>query len=181
MSQAPRSKRQAEAAAQQLLDRMGFTAPIDPTRIAKEVGARVLIAPEGPDSLEGAVVWRDGQPLIIVNGTHPTARQRFTIAHCIAHVLFHKPRVARDIVRREERSKKSWGGVHERLADAFAKGLLMPEKSIRDRTGPLTVFDDQRIRDLAVAFAVPAPMFACRLVDVGLLTPIWRAGIGAER
>lgn len=169
MSQAPRSKRQAEAAAQQLLDRMGFAAPIDPTRIAKEVGARVLIAPEGPDSLEGAVVWRDGQPLIIVNGTHPTARQRFTIAHCIAHVLFHKPRVARDIVRREERSKKSWGGVHERLADAFAKALLMPEKALRGRTGPLTMFDDRACRDLADEFAVAVPMLVRRLEDIGLL------------
>lgn len=148
---------------------MGFAAPIDPTRIAKEVGARVLIAPEGPDSLEGAVVWRDGQPLIIVNGTHPTARQRFTIAHCIAHVLFHKPRVARDIVRREERSKKSWGGVHERLADAFAKALLMPEKALRGRTGPLTMFDDRACRDLADEFAVAVPMLVRRLEDIGLL------------
>lgn len=165
-----RSKREAEEAAHELLERMRASVPVDPFGIARGLGARVIVAPHGPDTLDGALVWRDDEPIILVNGTHPEAKQRFTAAHCVAHVVLHAKLARRRAVLREERTKATWGGVKEVIADAFATALLMPERAVRDRWGKaITVFDEPDLEDGAKAFGVTTLMLASRLVGLGLL------------
>lgn len=122
-----------EQAAARLLDRhWGATIPVDPARIARALGLRVMDV-YLDDDVSGALVKEpDTQPSIALNAEHHPNRKRFTLAHEIGH--FVKRGDSSDdyeyIDRRDERS--STGTRDEEVyANRFAAALLMPEDSLR--------------------------------------------------
>ena len=100
--------------------------PIDPTELAKQEGidvAQVLSLPEA-----GRIEWVGDQLRILVRKTDGTPRQRFTIAHELAHHL---------IFRVEKVARRAYSTEEEARCDRFAAGLLMPRKSFKDARGAL--------------------------------------------
>jgi hypothetical protein len=70
-----------------LLERHGIEEPpVDLERIAFEIGAQ-LEYPRLGDSLSGFLALKDGERVIGINARHHRNRQRFTLAHEIAHLL----------------------------------------------------------------------------------------------
>lgn len=96
--------------AKRLLARYGITEPpVDVERIAYGAGLRIVRCKLAGDGLlEGHTIK--------VNAEHASTRQRFTIAHEIAHFVLHADGT-------DENS--------EREADAFAGSLLIPLEMLR--------------------------------------------------
>ncbi|MCY4614775.1 MAG: ImmA/IrrE family metallo-endopeptidase [Chloroflexi bacterium] len=100
--------------------------PIDPTELAKHEGidvAQVLSLPEA-----GRIEWVGDELRILVRKTDSSQRQRFTVAHELAHhLIFGVEKVARRAYSTEEEAR----------CDRFAAGLLMPRKSFKDARSAL--------------------------------------------
>src|SRR5437870_5722738 len=80
-----------KATAQRLLKDAGITAPpIDIEALAVRQGAIVSYEPF-KEELSGILIKEKNRTVIGVNSSHPRTRQRFTIAHELAHLtLNHK-------------------------------------------------------------------------------------------
>jgi Zn-dependent peptidase ImmA (M78 family) len=126
-----------EASAQRLLDELKITTvPVPVEKIPKMLGALLRYSPLD-DELSGMAFVKDGTPIIGVNALHHPNRQRFTIAHEIAHLYLHKEHITGTVhvdkgfpVSVLKRDAASAAGT-ERLeiqANQFAAALLMPRK-----------------------------------------------------
>jgi DNA modification methylase len=117
---------------QVLLERTGITQPPIPLEpllegLNIELSARpgmredAAVVPMTDPSLGHPAYW-----MIYYNPDRPPARQRFTLAHEIGHVLLHG---AERGVAASARSGR--GGARERQVDRFAEELLMPAPMVR--------------------------------------------------
>src|ERR1700682_2412709 len=81
-----------EKKAGDLIDEAGVSRPPVPVeKIATSLGAQVTY--EAFDGDVSGMLYREAdRTLIGVNSTHVATRQRFTLAHEIAHLLLHKGR-----------------------------------------------------------------------------------------
>lgn len=130
------------------------------TLIEQATGCDVAIVDGDPD--EHGMVMRDPATervyIAVARTPHPM-RQRSSLAHELAHVVFedwHDGDLA-------ERSSA------ERRADAFARHLLIPEAGVRDfftSAGPLTEAD---LSAVVQHFHVSPPMAAIALATCGLI------------
>ena len=170
----PRSEDRVDA----LLKRFDVhSAPVPVNRIAEGLGARITFK-EFDDNLSGILVRLDeGAAAIAVNSSHALTRQRFTIAHEIAHLLLHEgrpvfvDRLIRVNLRREPSAKPS---REETVANRFAAELLMPESFlmgaiIEQRDAHLS--SRTLIERLADLFQTSPQAMEYRLADFGLSLP----------
>lgn len=165
-------RKTAEQAAKSLLQRMGVEAvPVPIEAIAKRLGINVQVVPLD-DHLSGMSFVRDGHSVIVVNASHHPNRQRFTLAHELAHHVLHKPYLAENVhvdtavLARNERSS---AGIDSKevQANAFAAEILMPQSELR-RVGRVDVNDDVRVGELAKRFKVSSTAMAVRLENLQL-------------
>ena len=124
-----------------------------------------------PAPVSGAAQWSHGRWLIILNGTEPLVRQRFSLAHEFKHVLdnpfIHLLYPATRSLSSEDRA--------EQICDYFAGCLLMPRRLLKKAwvEGP------QDLRKLARRFDVSVRAMQVRLIQVGLLEPEPRCQVAA--
>jgi Zn-dependent peptidase ImmA (M78 family) len=160
----------ARRAAQALLREQGVsTFPVPVERIAKALSIRVEYAPLDGE-LSGLAHIRDGVPIIGVNTLHAPNRQRFTLAHELAHVRLHRPELERAVhvdrgsLRRDAIASAGVDPI-EIEANAFASELLMPaaqvEKVLQGET--IDLEDDVAIAALAKRFRVSEAAMRFRL------------------
>ena len=106
------------------------TAPVPVERIARAQGVKIQYSPFD-DELSGMAFIKDGVPIIGINSLHHPNRQRFTIAHELAHVELHRDQlegtvhVDKGSLRRDMLSAAGTDST-EMEANAFAAELLMP-------------------------------------------------------
>jgi Zn-dependent peptidase ImmA (M78 family) len=140
----------------------GTPVPVD--KIAKALGARVRYS--GLDEeLSGFVYVKDGVPIIGINAMHHPNRQRFTLAHEIAHLQLHRKFItdavhvdkqfAESILKRDTSSATGTGRL-EVEANKFAAGLLMPGNILGRllRGATVDVEDESTIEQWAKEFLV---------------------------
>ena len=116
-----------------LLDDQGVTsAPVPVEKIARSLGAHVRHSPLD-EELSGMIYINGNTPIIGVNSSHHRNRQRFTIAHEIAHLVLHRDMISNQVhVDRRfpvlMRDAESAAGTERMEIDAnrFAAELLMP-------------------------------------------------------
>jgi Zn-dependent peptidase ImmA (M78 family) len=164
------------ALAAALLGENGITeAPVLASQIAKAKGARIFV-----DSLEGDLsgfLYREeGQAVIGVNTRHSPARQNFTIAHELGHLLLHDQEQLHvdHEFRVRLRSDVSSQGTDEAEQEAnfFAASLLMPRGFIeRDLANKeyVDLLDDDFLHALARKYGVSAQALAIRLKTLGYI------------
>jgi Zn-dependent peptidase ImmA (M78 family) len=115
--------------------------PVDPLRVAKSLGIKVMNAVFSEENKSGAIVKRGDIFSIYVNANDSPARKRFTIAHEIGHKLLHmdsgtsiefvdtednfRTTDAADQITWTNERQKEWE------ANAFASALLMSEALVR--------------------------------------------------
>lgn len=163
-----------ERATQILRDHGLLDVPVDPLKVAKALGVRVMNAVFSEPEKSGAIVKHGNEFSIFVNANEPPARKRFTIAHEIGHKLLHMTSAVdsefvdtQDNFRTvdipddsgwSEERRKEWE------ANAFASALLMNAESVKAKW--------QELKDtsvLAWAFQVSVPAMTVRLAQLGLL------------
>src|SRR5882762_2262073 len=153
-------RRLIEARAQKLLANLGFREiPVPVDRIARSLGARLRYSPLD-EELSGFVFIKDGVPIIGVNSLHHPNRQRFTIAHEIAHLQLHREFIttavhvdkqfAESVLKRDTSSSSGT----ERLeveANQFAAALLMPAFILDEllEASPIDIEDEDSLEELS--------------------------------
>lgn len=103
---------------------------------------------------------------ILLNSGDVFERQRFTIAHEIAHYIFEMQQSNENVII-ETRSYKNSDLVKEIRADKFAAELLMPKELILKEYDSL-IFPT--ISEIARKFEVSKPAMRIRLKELGLGT-----------
>jgi Zn-dependent peptidase ImmA (M78 family) len=124
------------------------------------------------DDVSGILV-RDGErKVVVVNAKHAPARQRFTIAHEIGHLVLHPGQEvhvdnAFRINLRDGRSATA-DDVEEVEANAFAAILLMPLEWVRSAMSSpsIDLTDDGEVCRLADEFQVSTQAMLIRLTTL---------------
>jgi Zn-dependent peptidase ImmA (M78 family) len=171
----PLSPAEVERRALELLREFALTqAPIDVDFLAKAKGIRIERTDLG-DDCSGILVRKDGSSVIGVSWTDPPLRQRFTVAHEIAHHELHGGNTYVDrgqyIVQFRDASSGSGTKIEEREANQFAAALLMPAQWVRHAflEQPFDLTDDEGLRSLARRFLVSTQAMSYRLGNLRLL------------
>lgn len=148
------------------------TAPIDPEKIAKNIGIIVEYKPLG-DKISGLIKKNSSQQIEIhINKLFSEERQRFIIAHELGHYFSSE-----DFEQFEDRdnllaidllknSKDEFFDYEERNANKFAAELLMPKIAIDYmlKTGKAGT-----IGELAKIFKVSLSVMNIRLINLGYI------------
>jgi Zn-dependent peptidase ImmA (M78 family) len=118
--------------------------PVPVGAIASRLDIQVIATNELPEGLSGSITKEDDHYYIYVNSDHSPARQRFTIAHEIAHFAEHRDHLDR-LSEIKNPSKKSLNRPNdgaasvadsterrfEQEANEYAAKLLMPEDEFK--------------------------------------------------
>lgn len=151
--------------------------PVPVENVANTLGLKIQRSPL-PDNLSGLLVRTKNfkRPVIGVNSTHATVRQRFTIAHEIAHFILHEGEeihVDRNIFIKFRNSASSTAEKPEEIvANGFAAELLMPKSFLEADLNEqnLDLGDEDLLDDLAERYKVSRQAMAFRLSKLGFLS-----------
>lgn len=169
-------KRKIEAMVERLLaDNSISKAPVPVSQIAKANNARIFV-----DELEGDLsgfLYRDKTRAVIGINTHQSpARQNFTIAHELGHLLLHDQEqlhVDHEFRVRLRNDVSSQGTDEaEREANFFAASLLMPKEFIETDLADqefVDLLDDGFLHDLARKYGVSTQALVNRLKNLGYI------------
>jgi len=138
--------------------------PVPVGGLAKALGLKVVVAAL-PLNISGMIKPDDdGEGFIIkVNRFESKARQRFTIAHEIAHFLLHRDRIQAGVVDSVLYRSKLSSRI-EAEANRLAADIVMPRRKISAITGlETTHISDHMIERLANEFEVSKQAMGIRV------------------
>lgn len=116
-----------DASQRDTLEQMQTAVPVHVVPIAEKFGLKVFKNRNFPDNLSGLIKKSDDESYEIhVNGNHPITRQRFTMAHELAHFLLHKNEIG-DGVTDDFLYRSNLTSRIEREANDLAAKILMPK------------------------------------------------------
>ena len=164
-----------KAVSKLLKDNRVFRPPVPVEKLAETLGLQLRLAPLKAD-VSGAILRSDDAVVIGVNSLHHPNRQRFTIAHEIAHYLLHKGfsiHIDRGFRVNLRDSKSSEATDSEEIeANRFAAELLMPaDFLIKDATSGNDE-GDELVHRLAERYRVSSQAMQIRLANLGFIDPI---------
>jgi IrrE N-terminal-like domain len=120
----------------QIIAKYQAQAPVDVVAIATDLGINVWKMDSLPASVSGKI-FRD--PLnggrtgfsIAVNAAHSLVRQRFTVAHEIAHFILHRKKLESGDLIDDAMYRSGLSSKEETAANRMAADILMPFALIR--------------------------------------------------
>ncbi len=138
--------------------------PVRLGAIAHRLGIRVLLSTL-PRGISGQISQENGEFVIRINRHEAKPRQRFTLAHEIAHYLLHREKIAAAGVWSENVLLRSGQPANvEYEANRLASDLIIPSALLAEATaeysGPLT---GEIIEDLACKFRVSTAAMEIKL------------------
>ena|SRR5438874_4623686 len=154
-----------------------YRAPVPIDVLAHRLKLKTEAAALG-ENVSGMLVVEGDRGAIGYNSTHARVRQRFTVAHEIAHFVLHLKKNRRSqlfidryvVFRRDDHSSE--GSDQEEVeANRFGAALLMPESLVRKeiRKHELDLDDDEAVSSLAKRFQVSTAAMTNRLISLRLL------------
>lgn len=152
---------------QVILEKYLFEYPVKLGRLARDIGVAAIKVASMRTGVSGQIAREDGEYVIRVNRNEARERQRFTIAHELAHYLLH-----RDVI------DSSPGGITDNVlyrsgapeqiefeANRLAADLVMPmrlvEKKVKEEFGG--IITEATIESLAASFEVSKAAMEIRL------------------
>lgn len=135
------------------------------TLIEDVFGVDVAVVELG-EGFDGLAVSSEDVKLIVLATSHVPARQRFTLAHELGHLLAgdnHDIHLDRDVYSKAQARDPS-----EMRANAFASAFLMPESELRAAVG-LTGLTEREFAVLACDLLVTPSALAYRLLHLRLI------------
>ena len=119
-----------------LIKKSQSSAPVNVIGLANDMGIKVWTSISLSDEISGKLfkdtkLAGDSGYAIIVNGKHVEGRQRFTIAHEVAHFVLHRSEVGDGIVE-DAFYRSSLSSAQEVEANRLAAEILMPYALIRN-------------------------------------------------
>jgi Zn-dependent peptidase ImmA (M78 family) len=138
--------------------------PLDVEALIKTLG--ITVTREDFDyDISGYIEKRANDWFIGLNSHQNERRQRFTMAHELAHFVLHKKYVEKNKIEEQILLRSNDTNKREKEANDYASNLLMPKKSFADflSTGNKT------IEDLADCFNVSIAAARYRAVKLGYL------------
>lgn len=109
-------------------------------------------------NFDGVSTYVNGVPLILINNKIPNSRKVFTIAHELAHLIFHF-----DFIIPESRNK-------EKEADSFASAFLAPKAEVQSIFKRL---NKEKLFSLKKVWKMSAAAILYRTKDIGNITQDW--------
>lgn len=107
------------------------TMPLDVISVAtKLLGLRLQFKPL-EESVSGCLKFIDGRWTVYINSLDHPKRQRFTLAHEIAHFILHRDNVGYNFVDREFFRSSSSQDKIELEANNFAGAILIPKDELK--------------------------------------------------
>lgn len=144
--------------------------PVDVIGLAQALGYSIRFEDFEP-TLSGCYVAK--HRVIGVNKSHASTRQRFTVAHEIAHAILHADNDAALFLDEHAvhlRDSTMFPRATEIEANRFAAELLMPESEVRQLvSSPVEIYDEEAITAIARAFDVSPQAFTVRLFELDLV------------
>jgi IrrE N-terminal-like domain len=152
--------------AERLLQNYGITAPeeIDLEAIAYDQGAFVKY--RALDGCEARIIGIGNSAIITIDPNALLERQRFSLAHEIAHWLNDRGTLAYDCKKSDIGPQKTHGGSRESAANRFAGQLLMPDYLFCPLCAKKPL-DFLTARELGKRFRTSLTATAIKLVNVG--------------
>jgi post-segregation antitoxin (ccd killing protein) len=146
-----------------LIEQHQATVPVDLIGLARALGLEVLASTLGP-GISGELRRKaDGSFQIRVNRHDAKKRQRFTVAHEIAHFLLHRDEVG-DGIEDDVLYRSRLSNPIEAQANRLASDILMPEQQVRNmfhRTSGVTL--EERLSRVSDEFGVSDAALKIRL------------------
>ena len=105
--------------------------PVDLISLARSMGVRVFKARGWAAEVPGAIRREHDGYRIYVNADHSETRQRFTIAHELAHLILHKPLIG-DGITEDAMYRSGFSNAVETEANALAADILMPPNVVHE-------------------------------------------------
>lgn len=138
--------------------------PVRVGAMAAALGVKVLRSTL-PRGISGQIGQENGEFVIRVNRHEAKHRQRFTLAHELAHFLLHRDRIVADGGWSENVLLRSGQPAQiEYEANRLASDLIIPSNKLAEATadysGPMT---DEVIEDLARRFGVSTTAMEIKL------------------
>jgi Zn-dependent peptidase ImmA (M78 family) len=169
-------RRRIEFLVQELLATHNVTeAPVPVERIAKAKGARIFYQ-SLEDDVSGFLYRDKAQSVIGVNTHHSPARQNFTTAHELAHLLLHDQEqlhVDREFrVRLRDDVSSQGTNEAEREANLFAASLLLPKEFLKADLASkeyVDLLDDRFLHEIARKYGVSTQALVNRLKNLGYI------------
>ena len=137
--------------------------PVDLVALARDLGATVYDVPNWPDNISGMIRIDEKYGgsrgyIIYVNQDHPSNRQRFTIAHEIAHIMLHAHLIGEGITT-NGLYRSGLPNAVEWSANRTAGNILMPWPKIKE----LLDQGVTSVEDMARRFGVSGSAMAIQL------------------
>lgn len=111
------------------------TVPVDLIGMIAELGLALEIASDLPPSIAGKLVRDPASKAgyrIVVNGRDNPRRQRFTMAHEVAHYILHRDLLRGDLIDDALYRSRALSDDYEAQADRFAAQILLPAGAVRE-------------------------------------------------
>lgn len=141
--------------------------PVRVSAIAKELGISVLAATL-PAGVSGELRPSEGTYVVRVNRHDSKARQRFTVAHEIAHYLLHRDQIGAGITD-DVLYRSTLSDAREAEANKLAAEIIMPQSTMdrefREKAGQR----EEVIAQLAEQFQVSEAAMRIRLENLWLI------------
>lgn len=142
-------------------------APVRVGELAAALGLRVTRTPNLPSNVSGLIRPAETKSgfEVLVNKYESQARQRFTVAHEIAHYLLHRNDIGAGVVD-SIMYRSSLSSKKEVEANRLAAAIVMPAFALSERLQSLGCLDEPGVvEELAAIFKVAEPAMRMRLGD----------------
>ena len=141
------------------------SAPVKLTAMASELGIPVFLSSLAP-AISGLIEPDEESPSgfrIRLNRHESKERQRFTLAHEIAHFLLHRSLIGGGVVD-DTMYRSALSSRREVEANKLAADQCMPQKLIRlERSNRMHLSDDDLVNEMAALFRVSKSAMRIRL------------------
>ncbi len=161
-----REWRQIDADERRIVERHMGEVPVKLGVMARELGIQVKLSTMKPGQSGQIMRDENGQYVIRINRHESRERQRFTLAHEVAHFLLHRKEIDRleggivdNVLYRSGASEQK-----EYEANRLAADLIMPHDAVREQLDALGApASDEIIDRLAEIFQVSRAAMEVRL------------------